>query len=180
MNLLVCTNKHCQNNQSEETYKELMNYVEDVNFMHASCMDFCEQGPVVLVLPETTFYHHVTKDDVKALLQGDLSDHIIPTKDLYQPAMEIYRSDPMHRRTVKLFRYQLEKMKAHDWRSIREILPIFQAKYDVIEDSLLGAVKIALLGTTKGPDLPKLIDMLGIDETYDRIDRYLQDNKYRI
>jgi (2Fe-2S) ferredoxin len=180
VNLLVCTDKDCQKNGSEETYKELMNYVEDVHFMHASCIGLCEEGPIVLVLPETTFYRGITDDLVDALIKGELEDQIIPTEDLYHPDMERYRSDPMHRRTVKLFRYQLEKMKAHDWRSIREILPIFKDKYDVSEDSLPGAVKIALLGTTKGPDLPKLIDMLGIDETYNRIDQYLQDNKYRI
>lgn len=157
-----------------------MNYIEDVHFMHASCMDLCDRGPVVLSLPDTTFYHSVTKDDVRLLIEGDLQDHIIKEEELYQPDMEVFRSDPMHRRTVKLFRYQLEKMKAHDWRSIREIIPIFQAKYDVPKESLLGSVKIALLGTTKGPDLPKLIDMLGIKETYSRIDQYLQDNKYRL
>jgi glutamyl/glutaminyl-tRNA synthetase len=93
---------------------------------------------------------------------------------------EVYFTDPMHRRTVKFFRYQLEKMTETDWRAVRDALQLFMAKYEVSETDLVNPVKVVLLGTTKGPSLPKLIEYMGKEEAFKRIDQYLQDNKYRI
>ena len=165
----------------EELYRELMNYVEhDVHFLHSTFVGMDDREPIVLTLPDTKFYHNVTKDHITDLLAGRLASHRYQKDELYDKSMEIYRTDPMHRRTVKLFRYQLEKMDSLDWRSIREVLPMFEAKYDVSGENVSFPVKMALLGTTKGPRLPKLIDFLGREDVYDRIDQYLLDNKYRI
>lgn len=181
MKILICNNDACCRNECEAVYKELMNYVEqDVHFLHSACMDLCEDGPNVLVLPETKFYFGVTKDKVDDLIHGRLEHQLHPKERLYDVSMERYREDPMHRRTVKLFRYQVEKMKDVNWRSARDALLLFRNKYGVTEEDLALPVKMALLGTTKGPELPKLMEMLGKEEVFQRIDQYLQDNKYRI
>lgn len=180
MKILVCKNKHCRNKQTEDTYKELMNYVEDIEFMHSSCMDLCDYGPNVLTFPEGAFYQAVTKDRVDDLIHHKAEDLRHPSQRLHDESMELYYSDPMHRRTVKLFRWHLDKLGDFEWRTIRESISIFKDKYDVRGMALTFPVKMALIGTTKGPDLPKMLQFMGKELAFKRIDQYLSDNKYRI
>jgi len=180
MKILVCKNKQCYNPESDELLKALMDYYDDVEFTHASCVGLCGFGPNVMIFPEAKMYGGVTKDRVHDLVHNNIEDLKHPQDRLYSPDMDVYASDPGHRRHVKLFRYQLEKMTDTDWRSIRDALAIFSQKYEIDMDETSKAVKVALLGTTKGPEIPKLVAYMGKEEAFKRIDKYLSDNKYRL
>ncbi len=180
MKLLVCKNKNCDTFVVEELMKELMNHIEKVKFNHASCIGMCENGPLIVTFPDITFYQNVTKNRVKDILAHKATDLIVPKQHLFDPTMDVYFSDPLHRRTVKLFRWHLDKISDFDWKSIRDSILIFKEKYDIKGTDSMFPVRVALLGTTKGPELPKLIDYMGKTMVLERIDSYLRDNKYRI
>lgn len=180
MKILVCKHKHCPSTESEELLKALMDYYDEVEFTHVACVGLCEYGPNVMVFPGARLYGNVTKDRVQDLVQDNIEDLRHPIERLFTPEMDVYASDPSYRRLVKLFRYQLEKMTETNWKSIRDALAIFSEKYEIDLDELGNAVKVAIIGTTMGPEIPKLVSYLGKEETFLRIDKYLFDNKYRL
>jgi len=180
MKILVCKNKTCHNPKTDELLKALMDYYDEVEFTHASCVGLCDFGPNVMIFPQAVLYGNVTKERIHDLVHDNIEDLKHPWDRLYTPDMDIYASNPEYRRMVKLVRYQLEKMTEIDWRSVRDVLAIFSQKYEVDLEKASLAVKVAILGTTKGPELPKLVAYMGKEEVFKRIDKYLSDNKYRI
>lgn len=180
MKILVCKNNPNHNRDTDVILKELMEYYGEVEFTHSSCPDLEEFSPVVLVFPEGAFYGPLEKDRVHDLIHGNIEDLRLGKTELWTEDMDVYQSDPGYRRHVKLFRYQIEKMIESDWRSIRDTIALFRAKYDIEEQELLNPVKVALLGTTKTPNISKVVAYMGKEEVFKRIDKYLSDNKYRI
>ena len=50
--------------------------IEDTRVDFTGCHGFCEQGPIVVVEPEGTFYTHVTVDDAAEIVASHLRDGI--------------------------------------------------------------------------------------------------------
>ncbi|MGM0442811.1 MAG: NADH-ubiquinone oxidoreductase-F iron-sulfur binding region domain-containing protein [Fibrobacterota bacterium] len=77
--ILVCAGTGCHSNQGEEIYNELVAAVEerklsrDVQVVKTGCFGFCEQGPIVKILPEESFYVKVTPEDATELVE----EHIV-------------------------------------------------------------------------------------------------------
>jgi len=82
--ILVCGGTGCESSKADNIYKNLLKereiegLEEDVQIVKTGCFGFCEQGPIVKVLPEESFYVKVTPDDAKEIIQ----EHIIKGREV--------------------------------------------------------------------------------------------------
>jgi len=172
MKILVCTKKHCHSNKSEELLKSLED--SNVEFTHSACMHMCDDGPNVFTFPDLKMYGHVDKSRLQDIISGN-SDGLEYDDEIYN--LEInkqYSLDPMHKRTVKLFRWHLAKHDDISVRGIERMIGTFMKKYDVEGIDFSYPIKVALIKTIKGPDLPKLINYLGKNSTMILFDEFLK------
>ncbi|MFZ2286143.1 MAG: NADH-quinone oxidoreductase subunit NuoF [Bacteroidales bacterium] len=79
MHLLVCGGTSCRASESSLIVENLMRELEEkglaneVQVITTGCFGFCENGPVVKILPENTYYLHVKPEDAPAII----ADHVI-------------------------------------------------------------------------------------------------------
>lgn len=177
MKILVCNNSLCKNNKSTELLVEIKAKCEntEVEVEKSECMDLCEYGPNIMVFPEMKLYKNVSIDRIDDILSNHIDDLQHNDNLVYDSeVVNQYLIDPMHRRTVKLFRYHLEKYQDMSVASLREIIKVFKEKYDVKGLKFTYPVKVSLFGSTKGPDLPKVVNFLGKQMTISLMDKYLK------
>ena len=91
MHLLVCGGTSCRASESSLIVENLKRELEEkglsteVQVITTGCFGFCEDGPVVKVLPDNTYYVHVKPEDAPAII----ADHVIkgrPVQRLLYPA----------------------------------------------------------------------------------------------
>lgn len=76
--VLVCGGTGCTSSSSPlivTKFKELIrqNGIDDkVKVVRTGCFGLCENGPIVIVYPEGTYYNRVTVDDVEEIVREDL------------------------------------------------------------------------------------------------------------
>ncbi|MCF8335007.1 MAG: NADH-quinone oxidoreductase subunit NuoF [Bacteroidales bacterium] len=79
MHLLVCGGTGCRASASDsigESLKQKLeenNLREEVQVIMTGCFGFCEQGPIVKILPDNTFYTQVKPEDSEEIVQ----EHVI-------------------------------------------------------------------------------------------------------
>jgi NADH:ubiquinone oxidoreductase subunit F (NADH-binding)/(2Fe-2S) ferredoxin len=77
--ILVCGGTGCESSQSDTIFRNLQREIENnklqdtVQVVKTGCFGFCEQGPIVKVLPDEAFYVGVTPDDAAELV----SEHVV-------------------------------------------------------------------------------------------------------
>ncbi len=170
--VLICKNKHCRNNNSEALLDKLKKC--DIEFARSSCMDYCDHGPYVMTFPNMKVYNKVDVSIIEKVLKEEAEEFLVPNEIMYEKdIINRYSLDPMHKRTVKLFTYQLVKQEEFTLRSLRDFISFFKIKYDIEGIDFTYPVKIALLGTHKGPDLPKLIFYLGKKRTIEILEKFI-------
>jgi len=82
--ILVCGGTACESSKSDKIYKNLMHECEiqgvrdKVQVVKTGCFGFCEQGPIIKVLPEESFYVQVTPEDAKEVV----SEHIVKGREV--------------------------------------------------------------------------------------------------
>ncbi len=82
--ILVCGGTACMSSKAEQIYKNLINECEEqgvkekVQVVKTGCFGFCEQGPIIKILPEEAFYVQVTPEDAKELV----SEHIVKGREV--------------------------------------------------------------------------------------------------
>ncbi|MFO7729178.1 MAG: NADH-quinone oxidoreductase subunit NuoF [Spirochaetia bacterium] len=82
--ILVCGGTACESSKSDKIYKNLMHECESqgvrdkVQVVKTGCFGFCEQGPIIKVLPEESFYVQVTPEDAKEIV----SEHIVKGREV--------------------------------------------------------------------------------------------------
>jgi len=175
MTILLC----CTPEQRKDLDKVFAKY-DKLEIIESTCDELEESMPLFIHMPDATFYGHVTPDRVRDVIAGRADDLKIQTARLFDVSMETYKREPMHRRAVKLFRWHLDKIDECTTVNIAEELDDFCKKYELKKQDVVCAVKMALIGTTKGPALPELMTALHKKEAFARIDKYLADYKYRI
>lgn len=77
--ILVCGGTGCESAKADEIFQNLKNEIEEhqlfaqVQVIKTGCFGFCEQGPIVKILPENTFYVQVAPEDAKEIVE----EHIV-------------------------------------------------------------------------------------------------------
>ncbi|MCD7875977.1 MAG: NADH-quinone oxidoreductase subunit NuoF [Cloacibacillus porcorum] len=77
--VLVCTGTGCVSSGSKKVIAKLEEELKansldkEVKIVETGCQGFCEQGPLVIIYPEGTFYTHVQESDVPVIV----SEHLI-------------------------------------------------------------------------------------------------------
>lgn len=76
--LLVCGGTGCEANKSDQICKNLISEIEKnkiadrVKVTKTGCFGFCEQGPIIKVMPDRSFYVQVNPADAKEIIEEDL------------------------------------------------------------------------------------------------------------
>ena len=82
--ILVCGGTGCESSRSDLIYRNLIQEAKDqgvedqVQVIKTGCFGFCEQGPIVKVLPEDSFYVQVKPEDAKEII----SEHVIKGREV--------------------------------------------------------------------------------------------------
>ncbi|MFA6844267.1 MAG: NADH-quinone oxidoreductase subunit NuoF [Sphaerochaetaceae bacterium] len=82
--ILVCGGTACESSRSDQIYQALVDeckaqgVAEEVQVVKTGCFGFCEQGPIVKILPEDSFYVRIKPEDAKELV----SEHIIKGREV--------------------------------------------------------------------------------------------------
>ena len=77
--MLVCGGTGCESAKAHEIYENLEKEVaayglkDQVQVVKTGCFGFCEQGPIVKVLPEEAFYVQVKPEHARELVE----EHIV-------------------------------------------------------------------------------------------------------
>ena len=77
--ILVCGGTACESSKSDDIYNNLkkeilkQNIENDVQVVKTGCFGFCEQGPIVKIMPEGSFYVKVTPEDASEII----SEHVV-------------------------------------------------------------------------------------------------------
>ncbi|MDR0868660.1 MAG: 4Fe-4S dicluster domain-containing protein [Planctomycetota bacterium] len=88
--VLVCGGTGCHANTGKEIYDELQKEVEKqgaagkVKVIMTGCFGFCEQGPIVKVLPHEAFYVHVKVSDAAEIIREDIVGGRVIERLLYK------------------------------------------------------------------------------------------------
>lgn len=88
-----------------------------------------------------------------------------------------YKTNPIHRRTVKLFRWHLDKQTECTIEELEKVLLEFHKKYDVSGDDFYFPILVALTNSLEEIDFIPFVHKLGKDRIMDLLDKYLQTNK---
>ncbi len=76
--ILVCGGTACESAKGHEIYEQLIAEAEkqgvaaDVQIVKTGCFGFCEQGPIVKVLPDDNFYVQVTPEDASEIISENI------------------------------------------------------------------------------------------------------------
>ena len=79
MHILICGGTGCRASESlgiEEKFKSYLaekGLQDEVQVISTGCFGFCEKGPIVKILPDNTFYVHVTPEDIVEIVD----EHVI-------------------------------------------------------------------------------------------------------
>lgn len=76
--VLICGGTGCESNKSDTIYKNFLSLLEkenlqsDVQVLKTGCFGFCEQGPIVKVLPDESFYVQVKPENAEEIVKEHL------------------------------------------------------------------------------------------------------------
>ncbi|MFA5689900.1 MAG: NADH-quinone oxidoreductase subunit NuoF [Kiritimatiellales bacterium] len=90
--ILVCAGTACESNKGKALYEELAKLLKETGanaeaqLVKTGCFGFCEQGPIVKILPDETFYVKVGPEDAKEIVH----EHIIKGR---QVERLVYKED---------------------------------------------------------------------------------------
>ena len=82
--ILVCGGTACESSRADQIYQNLIEeckaqgVADEVQIVKTGCFGFCEQGPIVKILPEDSFYVKVKPEDAKELV----SEHVIKGREV--------------------------------------------------------------------------------------------------
>lgn len=98
MHLLVCGGTGCKASQSDQIVENLNAELQahgledEAKVVLTGCFGFCEQGPIVKIIPDNTFYTQVKPEDAKEIIE----EHIIKGRKVHR----LLYVDPVQKESV--------------------------------------------------------------------------------
>lgn len=165
-------------------YSDELSYYREkypnITIVESKCSDLLESQPVIFRVPEGRFYHHVTKDRFVDVLSGHADDLLIQTGRLFSVEMKRYVSEPKFRSYVKGIVDILSDLKEFTSSNIEKTLASYAKDKGIVLDDIVHPIKVALVQTTKGPELKYIMEALGKKIVLKKVKNYLHNYKYRI
>lgn len=172
--LLFCAKKLSKKEQ------EILESFPNIDLILTRCEELDESDRVVIQLPDITFYGHVTPDRIRDILIKRADDIKIQTARLFDVSMKTYRSDVKYRALVWDLYDELEDLSKWNEVSIKDVLKVLQKEHKLSKKDTEYAIKMALIKTTKGPEVEDLLVGLGWSKIKELLDEFKSHNKYRI
>ncbi len=97
--VLVCGGTGCESAKADDIFKNLIHEAEaagirdEVQILKTGCFGFCEQGPIVKVLPQESFYVQVKPEDAKEIVEEHLVKGREVTRLLYDKSLSMSRTN---------------------------------------------------------------------------------------
>ncbi|PKL13246.1 MAG: NADH-quinone oxidoreductase subunit J/K [Spirochaetae bacterium HGW-Spirochaetae-8] len=94
--ILVCGGTACESSKSDAIYEALIaecnaqGVSNEVQVVKTGCFGFCEQGPIVKILPEDSFYVQVKPEDAQELI----AEHVVKGREVKRL---LYSKEPVKR-----------------------------------------------------------------------------------
>ena len=111
--VLVCTGTGCVSSGSRKVIAKLEEELKangldkEVKIVETGCQGFCEQGPLVIIYPEGTFYTHVQEADVpeivsEHLIKGRIVNHLLFKEPLTSQSVPDYADIDFYKKQHRL------------------------------------------------------------------------------
>ncbi|MCF7943355.1 MAG: NADH-quinone oxidoreductase subunit NuoF [Spirochaetia bacterium] len=165
--VLVCGGTGCESSKADQIFRNLkiacteQGIADEVQVVKTGCFGFCEQGPIVKVLPEETFYVKVTPEDAEEII----TEHLVKgrkvsrleydtkgsTKNAKVDDIQFYQ---------KQFRIVLRNCGVIDPENIDEYIArdgyaaIEKVLFEMTPDDVIGELKKAQLRGRGGAGFP--------------------------
>ena len=107
--VLICGGSACSSSGSNNITAAFRAEIEKaglagkVEVLQTGCLGFCEQGPIVKIMPQGTFYVHVKLDDVKEIVAEHLVKGRVVGRLCYDPAQA---KDPHAEANIPFYKKQ--------------------------------------------------------------------------
>lgn len=107
--VLVCGGSACSSSGSNQIVAEFKKEFEaqgiagKVEILQTGCLGFCEQGPIVKIMPQGTFYVHVKPEDVKEIVAEHLVKGRVVGRLCYDPSQA---KDPHAEANIPFYKKQ--------------------------------------------------------------------------
>ena len=88
--VLVCAGTGCSSSDSMEVMAALEKQLAEaglsaeIDVVKTGCFGFCSLGPIMVIYPEGTFYHHVKVEDVPEIIESHLKGGQLVDRLLYE------------------------------------------------------------------------------------------------
>ncbi|MDR1949487.1 MAG: NADH-quinone oxidoreductase subunit NuoF [Spirochaetaceae bacterium] len=166
--ILTCGGTACESNKGAEIYESLISEAEkqgvkhEVQIVKTGCFGFCEQGPIVKVLPEESFYVGVKPEDAREII----AEQILKGREV--PRL-LYRQDSEKKKNTavediefyqKQFRVVLRNCGVINPESIDEYIAregyigLEKALFDLSPEEVIGELKTSGLRGRGGAGFP--------------------------
>ena len=92
--VLICGGTGCSSSGSQKVQEALEKELkaqgleEEIAIVRTGCFGLCENGPVMIVYPEGSFYSRVTPEDVKEIVSEHLLKGRIVQRLLYKDSVD--------------------------------------------------------------------------------------------
>lgn len=165
--ILVCGGTACESSKANDIFEALVTELkaqgvsDEVQVVKTGCFGFCEQGPIVKILPEDSFYVQVKPEDAKELV----AEHIVKGREVKR-LLYVKEGSRKHAKVEdiefyqKQFRIVLRNCGFIDPENIDEYIAregyaaLEKVLFDMTPEDVINELKIAGLRGRGGAGFP--------------------------
>ena len=166
--LVLCGGTGCQASRSRDVIHSIelelvkQGFTTDILVRPTGCHGFCEQGPILVVEPDNTFYCHVSPDDAEEIVQrsvgkGELIERLLYTDPVSGKIIEKESDIPFYQaqdRQLLSQNRQVDPCNIEDYISIGGYSTIAKVLSDISPENVIQEIKRSGLRGRGGAGFP--------------------------